>query len=125
MAHVGGRKVHEAPGRHHDHEGRAVVGGVHDGPGQPDQPAIRRLPHGPTGPEDQHRSARAAVHRVVGADAVRADHVGAVPGPHNGRPRQGHVVHGCPGVPGRDRGREHTRRAEQRVHHTAERRLPV
>lgn len=125
MAQLGVGEVHAArDGR--GHQLRAtVVGGVHDGPGQQHQPAVRGLPDGPDRPEEDHRRAGAAVHRVVDAAAGGVDRVGAVPGPAAGRHGQGHVVHGGAGVPGRDRGREHPRRAGHRVHGAAEQRRAV
>lgn len=96
-----------------------------DGLGQRDQPAIRGILDGQDRPKTEHRHSRSAVHRLVATDAVRVRHLGPVSGPLVGRPGQGHVVHGGPSVAGRDRRREHPRGAEQRVHHTAERRFPV
>jgi len=87
----------------------------HHGLGQRGQPAVRRISDGPDRPETVHRHARAPVHSHLVADAVRADHVVPVHGPDVGGRGQGHVVHGGAGVPGRNSGREHPRRAEQRV----------
>jgi len=101
------------------------VDSVHDGHGKRHQPAVRGIPDGQDRPEAEHHRPRAAVRRLVDVDAVRADHVDAVHGQADGRPGQGHVVHGGAGVPGRDSGRGRARRAGQRVHHTAERRFPV
>uniref|UniRef100_A0A2S2QY44 Uncharacterized protein n=1 Tax=Sipha flava TaxID=143950 RepID=A0A2S2QY44_9HEMI len=125
MAQLGVGQVHEARDGHRHQLRGTVVGGVHDGPGQQHQPAVRRLPDGQDRPEEDHRRAGTAVHRVVVAAAVRVHRVGAVPGPADGRHGQGHVVHGGAGVPGRDRGREHPRSAGHRVHSAAEQRRAV
>lgn len=115
VAQLGGGQVHQArDGRGREH-GRAVVDRGDDGPGQRVEPADGRLPDGPGGQEADHCAAGAAVHSLVAADAVRADHVVAVHGPADGGHGQGHIVHGGARVPGRDRGRGRARRAQQRV----------
>lgn len=100
VAKFGGGEVRQArDGLQRDH-GRVVMDRGHDGPGQRDQPASGRSPDGFYGPEAQHRGARAAVHRLVGAHAVHTHHLGAVHRPSAGRHGQGHVVHGSARVPG-------------------------
>jgi len=126
VAQLGVREIHEArDGRAARDLRPAVVDRVHDGPGKLHQSAVRRLPNGPVRPEESDRRARSVVHHLLVTDAVRAQYGGPVHGQADGWSGQRRFVHGGAGVPGRDCGRGHPRRAGQRVHHTAQRRRAV